>query len=207
MSYERTADLQYRGNYNPEASVLIGAIWDFLRRDDNLIRMETAVRLDRAPVEALSAQLIFEFGTSIDLQIVKQMIGRMVRQIMEKLGYEIERKSLRITRPCLFSSGASYRRKGQVRDRSVRNSADRTWLEGKGDLFNRWVDAQVRGPDGKPNFELMENLAARYGIKCPPREAASPGEMRLIVGILLRPLVPSSEYRTIIRIGGGRRCS
>ncbi len=205
MSYERTADLQYRGNYNPEASVLIGAIWDFLRRDDNLIRMETAVRLDRAPVEALSAQLIFEFGTSIDLQIVKQMIGRMVRQIMEKLGYEIERKSLRITRPCLFSSGASYRRKGQIRDRSVRNSADRTWLEGKGDLFNRWVDGRVKGPDGELIVDSMEELAGRYGVKCPPREAVTPTEMRLLIGIMLRPIVPSSEYKTIIRVGGGRQ--
>ena len=203
MSHESIADLEYRGRDNLESNV-VRAIWDFLRRHDNLIRMETAVRLDRTPLEALSAQLIFEFGTNINLQIAKQMIGRMVRQIMQALGYEIERKSLRITRPCLFSRGATYRRKGQVRNRSIRNAPSRTWLEGKGDPFNRWIDAQVRGRDGKPDLDLMEDLASRYGVKCPPREAMR-GEMRLYVGVLLRPLVPSSEYRTSIPMRGGRR--
>ncbi len=197
MSHESIADLKYRGRDNLESNV-VRAIWDFLRRHDNLIRMETAVRLDRTPLEALSAQLIFEFGTNINLQIAKQMIGRMVRQIMQALGYEIERKSLRITRPCLFSRGATYRRKGQVRNRSIRNAPSRTWLEGKGDPFNRW------GRDGKPDLDLMEDLASRYGVKCPPREAMR-GEMRLYLGVLLRPLVPSSEYRTSIPMRGGRR--
>jgi hypothetical protein len=203
MSYERVADLEYRGRDNRDC--VVKAIWDFLRQHDNLVRMENAVQLDRTPLEALSAQLIFEFGTNIDLPHVKQMIGRMVRQIIERLGYEIDRKSLRITRPCLFSSGATYRRKGQVRNRSVRNTPDRAWLEGKGDAFNRWVDAQVRGPDGKPDVDLMDALASRYGVEYPLRGMVTPGEMRLHVGILLRPVVPSSEYRPTIRIGGGRR--
>jgi hypothetical protein len=153
-------------------------------------------------VEALSAQLIFEFGTAINVQGVKQLVGRMVRQIMYTLGYETERKGARITRPCLFTAGATYRRKGQIRDRSIRNTPSRTWLEGKGDTFNRWIDAQVRGRDGKLDFDLMEGLASRYGIKSPPRFMVE--ETRLCIGILLRPVVPSSEYMTI-RIGAGRR--
>jgi hypothetical protein len=202
MSYEKVADLQYRGNVSA-ADRLVPAIWDFLRRPDNLLRMETASRLGRSPLEAVSAELIHEFGTSINLPSVKQMIGRMVRQIMEALGYEIERKSLRITRPCLFSSGATYLRKGQVRDRSARNTAERAWLEGKGDLFNRWIDAQVRGPDGKPDSDLMADLASRYGAKLPPYP--DPSQRRLYLGVLLRPLVPHTEYVTTWR-SGGRQC-
>src|SRR6266536_5879008 len=48
MSHESIADLKYRGRDNLESNV-VRAIWDFLRRQDNLIRMETAVRLDRTP--------------------------------------------------------------------------------------------------------------------------------------------------------------
>jgi hypothetical protein len=203
MPHDSIADLEYPGRESIPSSIK-QAMWDFLRRDDNIMRMETAYRLGRTPLEALSAQLIFEFGTNIDLRHVKQMIGRMVRQIMERMGYEVERRSLRITRRCLFSSGATYRRKGQVRNRSARNTADRAWLEGKGDPFNRWVDAQVRGPDGKLDFDLMEDLASRYGVKL-PLAVSTPGERRLCLGILLRPVVPRTEYTTI-RIVGGRQC-
>lgn len=89
-------------------------IWDFMRRPDNLVRMETASFLKRPAVEPLSPGLLEEFGPEMREDRFKQMIGHMARQVMEAIGYEIEqpRRSVRITRENLFSSGARYRRPG-----------------------------------------------------------------------------------------------
>ena len=89
-------------------------IWHFMRRPDNVVRMETASFLRRPAVEALSPGLLEEFGPEMGEDRFKQMIGHMARQVMEAIGYGIEqpRRSVRITRDNLFSSGARYRRPG-----------------------------------------------------------------------------------------------
>src|ERR1700691_4652008 len=70
------------------------AIWDFMRRTDNVIRMETATFLDRAAVEPLGPFLLEEFGPDVNQERYRQMIGHMARQIMMALGYELDRSSL-----------------------------------------------------------------------------------------------------------------
>src|SRR6516225_1739493 len=94
--------LEYQArHFNHVSYVLERALWAFLTRPDNIVRMETTVSLERAAVEPLSDPLIAEFGIEIDQREVKQVIGHMVKQIMESLGYETERK-LRITRAGLL---------------------------------------------------------------------------------------------------------
>lgn len=81
--------LQYRpGHFNHCPPALERALWEFLRRPDNIVRVETATSLDRAAVEALSSALVAEYGVEISAREVKQAIGHMVRQVMEALGYE-----------------------------------------------------------------------------------------------------------------------
>ena len=94
-------------------------IWHFMRRSDNVVRMATASFLQRPAVEPLSPGLLKEFGPSVGEDRLKQMIGHMARQVMEAVGYQIEqpRRSIRITRENLFSSGARYRRPGDSRAR------------------------------------------------------------------------------------------
>ena len=92
-------------------------IWRFMRRSDNVVRMATASFLHRPAVEPLSPGLLDEFGLEVGEDRHKQMIGHMARQVMEAIGYQIEqpRRSIRITRENLFSSGARYRRPGDNR--------------------------------------------------------------------------------------------
>lgn len=94
-------------------------IWHFMRRSDNVVRMATASFLRRPAVEPLSPGLLEEFGPAVGEDRLKQMIGHMARQVMEAVGYQIEqpRRSIRITRENLFSSGARYRRPGDSRAR------------------------------------------------------------------------------------------
>ncbi|MGD9738432.1 MAG: hypothetical protein AB7U48_03440 [Bauldia sp.] len=94
-------------------------LWQFMKLPENVVRMETATFLDRAAVEPLAPGLLTEFGPEIAEDRIKQMIGHMARQIMEAIGYVIERPGLRITRESLFSSAARYRRPGVDRYRSM----------------------------------------------------------------------------------------
>ena len=85
------------------------AIWQFLIRFDNVIRMETATYLGRPAVEPLSPGLLAEFGKEVETDRVKQYIGHAVRQVMEGCGYRLDRQGLRITRTNnLFTSGSRY---------------------------------------------------------------------------------------------------
>ncbi len=85
------------------------AIWDFLNEPDNLLRMTTASYLARPAVEPLSPALLQRFGPSIKGVRLKQMIGHMVRQILEARGYQLERSTVKIARiGNIFASGSRY---------------------------------------------------------------------------------------------------
>lgn len=85
------------------------ALWAFLHRPDNLLRMETACYLRRPAVEPLGPILMAEFGASVGQTRIKQMIGHMVRQILEVKGYRLQHSAVRITRHGnLFFSGSRY---------------------------------------------------------------------------------------------------
>ena len=54
-------------------------IWRFMKRRENVVRMETASFLHRAAVEPLAPRLLMEFGLEIGEDRFKQMIGHMAR--------------------------------------------------------------------------------------------------------------------------------
>ncbi|MCP5074343.1 MAG: hypothetical protein GY947_13785 [Rhodobacteraceae bacterium] len=86
------------------------AIWAFLNRPDNLLRMETATFLGRPAVEPLSPLLLAEFGDAMRATLLKQMVGHMVRQVMEQNGYRLERGNVKIPRKDnIFGSASRYR--------------------------------------------------------------------------------------------------
>jgi len=71
--------------------------------------MEVASYLRRPAVEALSPHLLARFGTLIRSNTMKQMIGHMVRQVLEGRGYRLDRNNVRIRRPDnIFFSGSAY---------------------------------------------------------------------------------------------------
>jgi hypothetical protein len=89
------------------------ALWQFLNDHDNLIRMETATYLERPAVEPLSPGLLARFGDEVREDRVKQMIGRMVRQVIEPGGYRIDRQNVRISKAAnMFVSGTRYLERG-----------------------------------------------------------------------------------------------
>src|ERR1700687_3488144 len=69
-------------------------IWAFMKRPENLVRMETATYLGRAAVEPLAPGLLRMFGPGIAEDRLKQMIGHMARKIMEAMDFELDRSGL-----------------------------------------------------------------------------------------------------------------
>ncbi|WP_149472455.1 hypothetical protein [Roseomonas genomospecies 6] len=98
------------GPFRELASSPLGeGLWSLLNGHDALIRMETATYLGRPAVEPLSPELLQRFGDAVRQDRVKQMIGRMVRQILEARGYRIDRQNVRISMPTnIFASGTRY---------------------------------------------------------------------------------------------------
>ena len=85
------------------------AVWRFLNQADNIIRMETASYLGRPAAEPLSPGLVVRFGAVIGEDRMKQMVGHMIRQILESRGYKLYRSNVRITRgDNIFSSATRY---------------------------------------------------------------------------------------------------
>jgi hypothetical protein len=86
-----------------------GEIWAFLNRSDNIVRMETATYLSRPAAEPLSPLLLEQFGDRIAEDRMKQMVGHMIRQILEHRGYRLDRSNVRITsKGNIFTSATRY---------------------------------------------------------------------------------------------------
>jgi hypothetical protein len=172
------------------------AIWTFMKRRENVVRMETATYLDRAAVEPLAPGLLRIFGPEIAEDRLKQMIGHMARQIMEAMGFELDRSGLRITRESMFTTAARYKKPLGTRDRSMRITQEqrRAWMEKTAaSPFNLWLDARVKHPNGLLDLDRLYKVASSYGIEHEYRHL-NPGQQRMTIGIKLRKTVPSSEY-------------
>lgn len=90
----------------PEAQ----SLWLWLQRPSQRVTMQIACRLQRPAIEALSEDLIDQFPSLARSQKARQMIGHMVRQIMEDDGYLLLRSNVRISnRSNVFRRGATYR--------------------------------------------------------------------------------------------------
>jgi hypothetical protein len=90
-------------------------LWAFVNDPQNVARMETATALERPAIEGIEEPLLQEFGTEVfgpetlDDR-VKQMLGHMVRQVMEQRGYVIAVQNVKITSGAPFSRATRYKR-------------------------------------------------------------------------------------------------
>jgi hypothetical protein len=73
-------------------------LWAWLNDPLNVRDMQTATYLGRPAVEPLSPGLVAKFGDEVAEKRTKQMLGHMVRQIVEPLGYVIDQQDVPITR-------------------------------------------------------------------------------------------------------------
>jgi len=111
--------------YRPEkfsdlAQTSIGQkLWKFLNRPDSWIRMETSVELGKTPAEALAKSLVETFESEIqEFPRVRQMTGHMIRQIMERRGYQLSGQNRRTGNRRLFRSAAAYTEGAVITTRS-----------------------------------------------------------------------------------------
>lgn len=171
-------------------------IWDFMKCHDNLIRMQTATFLERAAVEPLGPELLLRYGPDIAQDRLKQMIGHMARQIMLAMGYDLETKGLRITRPGMFTTATRYQQPDQVRDKTMKITAEQraAWIKNTASgPFNRWLDSRVRRKDGTLDLKALYAVAEEYGIS-QRYDHLNPGQQRMNIGNRLRRKVDPSVY-------------
>lgn len=90
-------------------------IWEFLADPKNLTRMETATYLSRPAIEPLSPFLLERFGDCVKQDRIKQMMGHMVRQIMENRGYVLQQGNVKISSANnIFSRASRYASKNEI---------------------------------------------------------------------------------------------
>lgn len=115
--------------YNPEkfaslyASDLGQRPWAFLTRPENVARLETASELSKPAVEGIEEHLLAEFREEVLAYRVKQMVGHMVRQILERQGWVLDQADLKV-RSVPLSKAARYRRPDCVTFHAFRNTSD-----------------------------------------------------------------------------------
>jgi hypothetical protein len=99
--------------FQAEAATDLGQkLWAFLNRTDIVARMETATDLGQPALQAVEDQLLETFDDAVLPDRIKQMIGRMVRQIMEGNGYEHVTSDVRLS-SVPFYKASRYRRRDQ----------------------------------------------------------------------------------------------
>lgn len=115
--------------YNPEkfaslyASELGQQIWTFLTLPENVARLETASELSKPAVEGIEEQLLEAFREDVLADRVKQMIGHMVRQILEQRGWVLDQGDVKV-QSVPFMKAARYRRPDWFTFHAFRNTSD-----------------------------------------------------------------------------------
>lgn len=116
--------------YNPETFTALYntpmgvSTWALLNEPVNITRLETSTALGRPGIEGIEAPLLEHCGEAILDDRFKRMVGHMVRQILERLGYVIDQSNVKITNGALFSRGTRYRRRDARTFHVFKNLAD-----------------------------------------------------------------------------------
>jgi hypothetical protein len=98
-------------------------IWPFLTRPDNVARLETASELGKPAVEGIEEQLLDEFREEVLADRVKQMVGHMVRQILEQRDWVLDQSDVKV-QSVPFSKATRYRRPDWITFHAFRNTSD-----------------------------------------------------------------------------------
>lgn len=98
-------------------------IWSFLTRPDVVARLETASELSKPAVEGIEEQLLDEFREDVLADRVKQMVGHMVRQILEQRDWVLDQTDVKV-QSVPFSKAARYRRPDWITFHAFRSVSD-----------------------------------------------------------------------------------
>ena len=88
-------------------------MWDLLTHESTIKLMEDASDRGRPAVEPLQELLLDRFGQAVAESRVKQMLGRMIRQVFERPGsdYELESDAIAVKDKKLVTRGVRYKRR------------------------------------------------------------------------------------------------
>ena len=113
----KPASPAYAFNPGPFSDVFDTALgrelWDLLTRESTIKLMEDASDRGRPAVEPLQELLLERFGQAVEEGRIKQMIGRMIRQVLERPGsdYELASDAIAVKDKKLVTRGARYKRR------------------------------------------------------------------------------------------------
>lgn len=85
-------------------------LWAAVRAPEYVAALETATRLGHPAVKGVEDLLLRDFGDKVFDHRVKQMIGHMVKQIMDAAGYEIDQQKVKME-SIPFYAGTRYKRR------------------------------------------------------------------------------------------------
>jgi hypothetical protein len=101
-------------NYDPGTFTALAAtplgrsLWAALTSASYVAAMTTATALGHPAVAGIESELLRDFGRDVLDDRVKQMIGHMVRQIMEQRGFVIDQQKVKID-SIPFYAGTRYK--------------------------------------------------------------------------------------------------
>ncbi len=117
------------GPFRPLAETELGRqLWRFLNEDSVVIRLGTATELGKPAVAGIEGALRCRFREKVvGRDRIKQMVGHMVRQVLEGKGYCLEKQNA-IINSALFSKGTRYSRPEWRRLHVFRKTGDKREL-------------------------------------------------------------------------------
>ena len=101
----------------------VSASGTFLTRPENVARLETASELGKPAVEGIEEQLLEEFREDVLADRVKQMVGHMVRQILEQRDWVLDQSDVKV-QSVPFTKATRYRRPDWITFHAFRNTSD-----------------------------------------------------------------------------------
>ena len=148
-------------------------LWDFLTWESTIELMEDASDRGRPAVEPLQELLLERFGQAVAEGRIKQMLGRMIRQVLERPGsdYELESDAIAVKNKILVTRGARYKRR--IPDTNEKPIAEKAVAAGKGIAAAEPVvsgrppaaknDTVVRNPDPSGTFTGKKRIRKDFG--------------------------------------------
>lgn len=98
-------------------------LWAKLNTREYVSCLETATALHQPTVEGIEEPLLRDFGADVIEDRFKHMIGRMVWQVMERHGYEVDQQKVKIY-SIPFYAGTRYKRRDEWAYHVWRKSKD-----------------------------------------------------------------------------------
>lgn len=171
--------MEYRPDkFSDLASLSIGKnLWTFLTTEESMIRMETAIDLGKPAVEAVAGRLVEEFGDDVRVDRVKQMIGHMVRQIMESRGYQLDAQNVKVLQDRRLFKKASRFRDGTSKTTQIGyvNRNNQRNLGTQGESGTDHNSSAYRLECLECHYFYLANGTDIFQRKCPKCQNGAPG--------------------------------